>query len=198
MKINGNIILASSSPRRYELLRRIGLNPQIVKPIISESLIPGEVPGACTLRLCKEKVKAVIRIQDKRLKDSWIIGADTVVVLEGKLLNKPSNQNDAEEMLGSLSAKTHKVITSFCVADSTGKIFETETVESYVKFRKISQAEIKWYIATGEPMDKAGAYGIQGLGAIFVESIEGSYNNVVGLPVSRLVETLKNIGAISF
>jgi len=190
------IILASSSPRRLMLLNSIGLKVEVIRPDIDESMVEGETPKELVLRAARSKAYTVMK--KCSIDSSWIIGADTIVVSGGRVLNKPKDEAQAKEMLISLSGKTHKVLTAFCIIGEKGKIERIEAVESFVTFKVLSEDEINWYVKTGEPMDKAGAYGAQGYGAIFVDRIEGSYNNVVGLPLARLITVLKEEGVISF
>ena len=197
MKTQGQIILASSSPRRIDMLKSLGIEPMIIKPEIDESILQGETPFVYAKRMAYDKAKSAkkgITLKDK----FWIISADTVVVSEGKILGKPKDKSDAKRMLLGLSGRTHKVITAFCIMGKEQSILRFESVESYVTFRQIKEAEINWYISTNEPMDKAGAYGVQGCGGVLIDGIEGSFNNVVGLPISRLVVVLEELGALNF
>ena len=197
MLIKDRIVLASKSPRRKMLLEGVGLNIEVISSNVKEVIEEGENPFEFTKRVAVEKVLDVLdRI--KPLDSVWIIGADTVVVCQGRLLNKPVDSNEAKEMLALLSGKTHKVVTSFCILNSKSRKEYIETVESFVTFRVMSQNEIYWYVNTEEPLDKAGAYGAQGFGTIFIEKIEGSYTNVVGLPLSQLMSALIKLGAVSF
>lgn len=175
-----SLILASASPRRKELLRLITDDFKVVTADVDET-VPDDIDifeAPCYLAL--KKAKAVF----ENNKNSVIIGADTAVFLGVKMLGKPESEENAEKMLSSLSGKEHLVITG-CAVISEREI-KTFSVKTYVKFKSLTKKEIKDYIATGEPMDKAGAYGIQGKGALFVEKINGDYYNVVGLPVEKL------------
>ena len=177
------IVLASSSPRRIEILTKFGLNPTVLKAEIEEKISNGEKPEIVVMGLALEKALSVSKDLEK---DRIIIAADTIVVLDNKILGKPSDEEEAYNMLHSLSGKEHKVITGLSIikVQSNIKIVDYET--TYVKFRDLSKEKINNYIKTKEPMDKAGAYGIQGLGEILVEEIKGSYSNVVGLPIGKL------------
>lgn len=185
MKHN-RIILASASPRRKELLRLIFPEFDIIPADVDETLPDGIDPEYAPIYLSEIKAKAIC----KEHPDALIIAADTVVISNGEILGKPTDKEDAERMLRSLSGKTHSVITGCCI--SSGKKLKSFFVKSLVTFYPLSDREIADYISTGEPMDKAGAYGIQGGAALFTEKIEGDYFNIVGLPVSRLNLELKN------
>ena len=176
-------ILASQSPRRLELLSRLVSDFEILADDSEETLIPGEKPEQAVKRLAQEKAENVSK---KTGKDALILAADTVVVLEGRILGKPKDEADAFHMLSSLSGNTHQVFTGIAVLDAKTGRCETAAEMTKVRFRKLSEEEILRYIASGEPMDKAGAYGIQEKGALLVEGIEGDYFNVVGLPLCRL------------
>lgn len=178
----GKIILASSSPRRKELLNRYNLDLRIFPADIEESYKDGELPEQIAMSLALEKALWV----EKHFEKEIIISADTIVVLEDKILNKPKDEKDAFHMLRALSSKEHKVITGLSIikANSNLKIIDFES--TIVKFRNISDNKIKRYINTKEPMDKAGAYGIQGYGQVLIESLNGCYSNVVGLPLGKL------------
>ena len=176
-------ILASQSPRRRELLSRLVSDFEILADDSEETLIPGEKPEQAVKRLAQEKAENVSK---KTGKDALILAADTVVVLEGRILGKPKDEADAFYMLSNLSGNTHQVFTGMAVLDAKTGRCETAAEMTKVRFRKLSEEEILRYIASGEPMDKAGAYGIQEKGALLVEGIEGDYFNVVGLPLCRL------------
>jgi len=185
-----HIVLASASPRRRELLENIGLkftvDPAETAEVRAGSLRPAQLAKALSLR----KAKAVA----SRHKGSIIIAADTLGVLDGVILGKPEDAGRARSMLAALSGRYHSVITGFTVMDTvTGKTV-SRAVETKVYFRKIGRAEIAGYVETGEPLDKAGAYAIQGLGALLVERIEGDYYNVIGLPLCALAKVLRSFG----
>lgn len=181
------IILASASPRRAEILNQLGLKFQVVPSDISE-VIPkvSASPENLVTELALHKASDVAG----KLEQGLVIGADTLVVLGDIIFGKPSNPDEAVKILGALNGKTHSVYTGIAMIQvSTGRT-EIGYSETKVKFRKASQEEIQSYVATGEPLDKAGAYGIQGKGGVLVEGIEGCYFNVVGLPVSKTTEML--------
>lgn len=186
------LILASNSPRRRELLHGLKIPFEICPSSIQEQL-EGVSPSEYSLTL--SIAKAEDAFQKKR--GYWVLGADTVVVLRGRILGKPVDQEDARRMLVRLSNRTHKVITSFAILNPIGRLAHVESVVTSVRFKELSEEEIWAYIATGEPMDKAGAYGIQGIGSFMVERIEGSYSNVVGLPVFELVRALRKVGCLN-
>jgi septum formation protein len=181
-------VLASSSPRRRDLLNLIGIKHEVRPANIDETMRPREVPRRHAERLAREKAsKVAVRNQDL-----ITIGADTVVVINRKVLGKPADVADAARMLRMLSGREHTVITAVAVA--RGKKLRSAIEEVSVKFRRLRDDEIEAYIATGEPMDKAGAYGIQGFGATIVERVEGDYFAVMGLPLVRLVGLLRDVG----
>lgn len=186
MKMYPNIdkvVLASASPRRKELLARLGLAFTIEKPDIDESQRPNEEPIAYAERLAKEKAFAVAAVAD-----TTIISADTIVVLDGDVLGKPASGSEAFAMLSRLSGKSHEVVTAVCLRQASRcALF---SVGTSVEFRTVGPAEIEAYVASGCPMDKAGAYAIQGGAAHMVKAIHGSYSNVVGLPLCELHEAL--------
>lgn len=182
------VVLASGSPRRRDLLNLIGIQHEVRPANIDETMRPREVPRRHAERLAREKASA-IAVRDP---DLITIGADTVVVINRKVLGKPANVADAARMLGMLSGREHTVITAVAVA--RGKKLRSAIEEVRVKFRRLRSDEIEAYIATGEPMDKAGAYGIQGFGATIVERVEGDYFAVMGLPLVRLVALLRDVG----
>ena len=189
------LALASQSPRRRELLEKAGFEfhvfPVKVSEIIDENLNPAEAAA----EVAKSKVQACLE-QNKSLKSHGfiVLGADTMVVLGQTILGKPRNFSEAQRFLRSLSGKTHRVITGLCLWKSGSTNFWTGAEMTEVKFRPLAEAEIDDYIATGEPMDKAGAYAIQGAGGKFVSSYNGSWSNVVGLPMERLEKVLKENG----
>lgn len=182
------MVLASASPRRRDLLTLIGIAHEVRPANIDESMRPREAPRRHAERLAREKAIA-IATRDPEL---ITIGADTVVVINRKVLGKPADAGDAVRMLRTLSGREHTVITA--VAVSRGRKLRSAIEEVRVKFRRLRDDEIEAYIATGEPMDKAGAYGIQGYGATIVERIEGDYFAVMGLPLVRLVGLMRDVG----
>ena len=183
------VILASASPRRLALLQQIGIEAKVCPADFDE--VSGSAVQAADVVLANAigKCKAVVKIKGDSLP---VIAADTVVVAEGVILGKPQNEEDAVEMLKQLSGKTHKVMTGIAVSYA-GEML-AEVCETEVVFRELTDEEIKKYVAAGEPLDKAGAYGIQGMGAVLVEKINGCYNNVVGLPLTRLQLILAKLG----
>jgi septum formation protein len=182
------VVLASASPRRRDLLDLIGIAHEVRPANIDETLRPREAPRRYAERLAREKASAVAT----RDPDLITIGADTVVVIDRKVLGKPTDAVDAARMLRMLSGREHTVITA--VAVSRGRKLRSAIEEVRVKFRRLRGDEIDEYIAMGEPMDKAGAYGIQGYGATIVERIEGDYFAVMGLPLVRLVGLMRDVG----
>jgi septum formation protein len=187
-------ILASASPRRQELLRSVGLKFKTIPGHVNEDYIKGESPQQHVRRLAQEKAQLIARKYPR----TWVLGADTIVVIDGLILGKPKNKTQAKEMLKKLSGREHKVFTGFTVMQVASKISHSDVVQSAVKFKKISAAELDWYIACAEPYDKAGGYAVQGKGAYFIKSIRGSYTNVIGLPLCEVLETLKKLEVIRF
>lgn len=185
-----DIVLASGSPRRAELLKQIKLPFTICVSELNENDVGKGEPQEWVQRLALAKANHVAATLEKGL----VIGADTIVVLDNKVLGKPRNAQEAIKMLEFLSGRTHQVMTGIALVDASSGKELTATEITHVKFRELTKSEIEAYVIDGEPMDKAGAYGIQGLGAIFVEGISGCYSNVVGLPLSRLVQCLKHFG----
>ena len=185
-----SIILASNSPRRRELLAQIGIRDfQILSPDVDEAVEPGLSPARMVEALSLRKARAAA---GRAGAEDLIIAADTVVALDGRVLGKPRDQEEAFAMLSALSGREHRVYTGVTVLG--GGRAATEHEETAVAFRALSPEEIRDYIATGEPMDKAGAYGIQGVGALLVQGIRGDYCNVVGLPLFRLGRMLSGFG----
>ena len=183
-----SIILASASPRRAELLQQIGLDFSVRPADIDETPAPDETPEQYVERLAREKALAVTGSSAECL----VLGSDTSVVLDGKILGKPTDPSDARATLARLSGATHQVMTA--VALATDGQCESVLVITEVCFRQLSTAEIEAYVASGEPMDKAGSYGIQGLGGIFVSELRGSYSAVVGLPLQETAALLAGAG----
>ena len=182
-------ILASKSPRRKELLNNIGINAQIIPSEVDESVIKDLSPEKMVTQLAMLKASDVARSFGA---NTYVIGADTSVCLDGEIFGKPENDADARRMLEKLSGNTHDVYTGYCVVDCTTHTAVSRYEKTRVSFRQLSAEEIDAYIDSREPMDKAGAYGIQKKGSMFVEKIEGDYFNVVGLPVCALVKLLKD------
>jgi len=203
------LVLASASERRKELLEKTGFTVKPMPAEIDESQLPDETPDAYVKRLARLKVlKVVDRIQSTLYPElgttfaytresplRWVLGADTVVVLDNLILGKPQSHEDAVEMLMRLQGREHIVITGFCLYDMKKSKEGLQSVQTIVKFKKMSRAEIEKYLAVGESMDKAGAYAIQGVGSYLVESIYGSYTNVVGLPLCQVIEMMEEMGA---
>ncbi|TXD37612.1 septum formation inhibitor Maf [Lujinxingia vulgaris] len=202
-KSSPRVVLASGSPRRLELMQRLGFEPLVYKSDIEEVPRAGESPEAYTLRLAREKGEAVA---DALAGDSelpgWVLSADTIVVLDGEILEKPADEADARAMLARLAGNTHEVITAYCWTwrapgqPADARVSKAVAVRADVWMRELTEDHIRRYAASGEPMDKAGSYGIQDLGSTLVRRIEGSYFCVVGLPVCEVVETLEELGGI--
>ncbi|MGD8963372.1 MAG: Maf family protein [Desulfobacterales bacterium] len=187
------LILASNSPRRRELLTQAGLRFSVIPSEVDERKVAGSDPDVLVRTLAESKA---INIAQKH-PDSWVIGADTIVVIENQILGKPDSVVAARVMLKRLSGNIHQVFTGYCVCCKHKARLFTDAVKTDVCFKSLSNAEIEWYIQTGEPFDKAGGYGIQGIGSVLVKSIKGSYTNVVGLPVCEVVDFLINEGVIA-
>ena len=191
--MNRNIVLASTSPRRKDLLQSVGIQFEIIAPSSDESLLSKENPEDYALRLSKEKALSVSQNLDG---NTLVIGADTIVVVDNKILGKPKDEEDAKIMLSKISGRAHHVLTAFSITKGEHEILHTHIVGTEVIVKTLEPQEIEGYIKTGEPMDKAGAYGIQGVGAFMVKEVRGSYTNVVGLPLVEVLESLKKLGAI--
>jgi len=194
METKPDIILASSSPRRQDMLRTMGWSFTIIKPEVDEIPLPEETPSDFALRAAMDKAKWVTEAASSH--HHLIIAADTVVTIDGEILGKPKDDAEAIGMLKKLNGKSHKVITGLSVMETIDNMIRkaiNHSVTSRVRFRELSDDEMIRYIATGEPMDKAGAYGIQSGAAHMVESIQGSYTNIVGLPLAELIETIRGV-----
>ena len=190
--MSDQLVLASASPRRRELLQQIGLKFQVIPSKAEEQILPGETPEEHVVRLSLDKATEVANRDN--ISGRWFIGSDTIVLCDTQILGKPENDLHAATMLKQLSGREHRVLSGYAVIDrQTGKQL-TEVVSTKVWFRQLTDVEITSYIATGEPADKAGAYAIQGLGVCFVSRIEGSYTNVVGLPLCKLTLAMKELG----
>lgn len=187
------IILASSSPRRKALLENAGVEFEVVRPSADESVSGDETPEEFALRLAAEKALSVARISGN---GSVVVGADTIVVVDREILGKPSDKEEASDMLRKISGREHEVYTAFSIVRPEQEVLHSEIVRTSVSIKPLAAHEIQGYIKTGEPMDKAGAYGIQGIGAFMVKGIEGSYTNVVGLPVVELLRALRKLGIV--
>ena len=186
------LILASRSPRRYELLKTIGLDTDIIPSGVSEEIFPGESPEEHVIRLAAAKAQEI----GTRYPERWVIAADTIVCVGGSFLGKPKDRDEAVKMLGLLSGKEHKVLTGFSVQHLGKGVGDRGAVETAVKVKALISYEMEWYVRTGEPLDKAGGYAIQGIGSFMIESIRGSYTNVVGLPLCEVLQMLKRLGAV--
>ncbi|MFC1678505.1 Maf family protein [Patescibacteria group bacterium] len=186
------IVLASKSPRRKELLDQIGLKFTIEESKCQEDMKAYANPYRLVKYLALEKAKDIAKHQ----KDAIVIGADTVVVYNNKILGKPKNKKEAKDMLSRLSGKEHKVISGFAIIDCKNKKIINNYGQAVVKFNKLTQKEIDNYISTGESLDKAGAYGIQGMGAVLINNIRGDYYAVVGLPINKIHQVLRKMSII--
>ncbi|QGG96832.1 Maf family protein [Actinomarinicola tropica] len=181
------LVLASASPRRLDLLRQAGVEPAVEPADVDETSPPGATPESLAVGLARTKAQEVAA--GHAGEDLVVLGADTVVVVDGRILGKPTDADDAARMLSALSGRTHHVVTGVALVDArTGRTVDG-LARTDVRMRHLDAEEVAAYVATGEPLDKAGAYGIQGLAAVFVEGIEGDYTNVVGLPLP-LVDVL--------
>lgn len=186
------LILASQSPRRKYLLEQAGLDITVIPSTVDENEITVTEPDHYVRYLAEIKARDVAAAYPS----SWVLGADTIVLIDGMILGKPISKQDARDMITRLSGRTHSVYTGFCLTCLDRDRLVSQTVSTRVRFKALSDHEINWYIHTPEPFDKAGAYAIQGLGTFLVKSIEGSYTNVVGLPVCEVIETLLAEGVI--
>jgi septum formation protein len=211
------LILASGSPRRKELLESLGFVVKAIPPNIDETRHDGEEAENFVKRLAREKVLAVVQrlhaslytdeegasrplrssVLGSKDETRWVIGADTVVVLDGDVFEKPRDSHDAYEMLSRLSGTDHQVITGFCLYDIRKSKEGLQAVHTQVRFKELSKTEIEKYVELGEGADKAGSYAAQGVGAYFIEWLQGSYTNVVGLPLCQVVEMMQEMGARS-
>jgi septum formation protein len=187
-----SIVLASASPRRAELLRQIGLDFSVRPATVDETPQRNELPVDLTERLARHKARALVSPPSPSL----VIGADTIVVIDGRILSKPRDGEDARRMLTLLHGRTHEVITGLAMRAFPEETCESEHVISRVSFASLSNGQIDWYLSTGEGADKAGAYALQGIGALLIHSVEGSYTNVIGLPLERLYPHLRRFGLL--
>ncbi|MGD8338905.1 MAG: Maf family protein [Desulfobacterales bacterium] len=188
------LILASKSPRRRYLLKQAGLTFTVIPGNFDERTVPMSSPPEYVRKLAESKAVDVAR----RYPNSWVIGADTMVSIGDRILGKPVSDNDARGMLQRLSDRIHQVYTGYCICRRSENRLYSDTVMTDVRFKALTADEIAWYIQTREPFDKAGAYAIQGLGTFLVKSINGSYTNVVGLPICEVIEFLIREKVISF
>lgn len=213
------VALASSSPRRKELLERLGFQVRVVQSGIDESQLGGEMPEDYAKRVARAKVLAAVRRIQATLYTSevearrqfasgappmsargdeplrWVLGADTVVIVDDVIFGKPADVQEAREMLTRLSGREHLVITAFCLYDLRRSREGIEAVRTVVRFKELTRSEIDAYVSAGESMDKAGGYAVQGVGSYLVEHLQGSYTNVVGLPLCQVVEMMEAMGA---
>lgn len=187
-----SLILASASPRRRYLLEQAGLTFSVIPSAVDESSVPmGPIEDHVRM-LAEAKAMEVAELYP----ESWVIGADTLVLIGDEILGKPGTPAEARHMLEALSGKTHRVLTGYCICCKAQERSFSETVETKVLFKTLTQNEIDWYLSTDEPFDKAGAYAVQGLGSFLVKRIDGSYTNVVGLPVCEVIEYLLREGVV--
>jgi septum formation protein len=193
-EVNPKIILASQSPRRRYLLERAGLRFSVIPSAIDETALPAADPALLVRGLAEAKASDVA----ERFPESWVIAADTIVVVEGRVLGKPASEAEARDMLARLSGRTHQVLTGYCLYCRRRDRRVSDMVSTDVIFKALTPVEIDWYIRTGEPFDKAGAYAIQGIGTFLVKRINGSYTNVVGLPVCEVIEHLIREGVVGW
>ena len=179
------LILASASPRRAELLRAAGIDFDVRPAEVDEAVLSGEAPSEYVSRLAEAKARVVHERESERT----VLAADTAVVAEEQILGKPIDEADAKRMLRLIAGRTHQVLTAVSLFHP-GQIVDTRVDVTTVEFAALSEADISWYVSSGEPMDKAGAYAVQGLASRFVTRIEGSYSNVVGLPIALVYQML--------
>ncbi|MFO7962395.1 MAG: Maf family protein [Desulfobacterales bacterium] len=181
-----HIILASKSPRRRYLLEQAGLSIEVIPGSFDESSVKFSIPEEYVKTLAEAKATDIA----KKYPKSWVIGADTIVMIKNRMLGKPRNIKEARCMLRGLSGQVHQVFTGFCIRRESDRRIVSDAVVTDVLFKHLTEEEIEWYVHTKEPFDKAGAYAIQGLGSFLVKRINGSYTNVVGLPVCEVIECL--------
>ena len=188
------LILASASPRRKDLLRQAGLTFKTLPAHVDETYLPGERPRAHVRRLSRDKASAIAC----KHPDAWVLGADTIVVIDNLVLGKPQSRRTAREMLARLANREHEVFTGFTLTRAADRISVSRVVRSAVRFKAISAEEMDWYVGCDEPYDKAGGYAVQGLGAFFIRSIRGSYTNVIGLPLCETIDEMRRLKIVSF
>jgi septum formation protein len=189
---NHRLILASKSPRRCDLLNQAGLTFTVIPSTVDERAVAIGPPEEHVRLLAEAKAGEVAQ----RFPESWVIGADTVVVIENTVLGKPRTQSEARHMLEALSGKTHRVLTGYCICCKNAKRSFSRTVETKVLFKPLTDREMDWYVSTREPFDKAGGYAAQGLGSSLIQRLDGSYTSVVGLPVCEVVDYLVKQGVV--
>lgn len=194
MNHSSQIVLASASPRRRELLEQLGIRFAVIPSQAEERQLPDESPREHVIRLSIDKAREVASREE--VAGRWFIGSDTIVLRDQTILGKPADKAEAAATLGSLSGRSHQVLSGYAVFDRQTGALCADAVDTRVWFKTLTPQEITGYIASGEPMDKAGSYAIQGLGAFMVRRIEGSYSNVVGLPLCETVEALEKLGAM--
>ncbi len=192
--MKNKLILASASPRRKHLLENVGVKFSVIAPLGEEKYEGNLKPDIFVKRNAKLKANSVIE-QAKR--HEYILSADTIVVIDDVVLGKPVDPEDAVTMLNLISGRIHKVITGYAITSWDQKIFFSDAITTLVKIKNLTPGEIEGYISTGEPFDKAGSYGIQGIGSFMIHSISGSYTNVVGLPVARVINSLQKLKIIN-
>jgi septum formation protein len=193
VKDENAIVLASESTRRVDILRTLGISFSIIPPDIDERRKRDETIRDYALRIAHEKAKKV----GTHFPDKWVIGADTIVVHKGKVLGKPKSEAEAMEMLTALRGKWHKVLTGYCILNMSKQASYQDVVETKVFIKDLTDEEIRRYIKTSEPFDKAGSYAVQGKGGFMVKEIKGSYSNVVGLPICEITDILLSLGILS-
>jgi len=189
---NNPLVLASISPRRKAILKQIGIPFEPAGSMIEETLYGETQPADIACHIAIQKVESIQPVYNNR----WILGADTIVVINKTIFGKPKNPGECRDMLHLLKGKTHDVITGLCIHDPGKKLVHLEAVMTKVKIKELSTNEIEAYINTGEPFGKAGAYAIQGIGSFMIKEINGSYTNVVGLPVYEVIKALITCGAL--
>lgn len=190
--MDNRLVLASKSPRRYELLMQMGLDVEVIPSEVFEDFVQVESPRDHVIRLAEAKAREVA----DHHRDRWVIAADTIVCIDGFILGKPSCRGEAVEMLRRLSGQEHRVLTGYSVCHLGRGRSDKEAVQTTVRMKPLTPAEMEWYVQTGEAFDKAGGYAIQGAGSFMIESIQGSYTNVVGLPLCEFIQTLTRLGAV--
>ena len=189
--MKNRLILASQSPRRYDLLTQVNLDLEVIPSEVNEEFTEGETPGEHVLRLAEAKAIKIGTLHP----DRWVLGADTVVTIDHLVLGKPKDREEALGMLKQLSGKEHRVLTGLFVCHRKKGKQDRLLVQTAVRVKPLTLLEMEWYVRTGEPFDKAGGYGVQGVGAFMIESVHGSYTNVVGLPLCESIELLDRLGA---
>jgi len=191
--MKNRFVLASKSPRRSEMLRKLGFDFDVIPSRVEENLVRKETPQEHVIRLAEAKALDI----GSRYPDRWIIAADTIVYIDGNILGKPESVEEALEMLNLLSGQEHFVLTGFSVHHLGKGKDDHQAVQTVVTVKPLTPVEMNWFVNTGEPLDKAGGYAIQGIGSFMIESIRGSYSNVVGLPLCELIQMLRSLGAIT-